>query len=68
MFLRWRTPTCACGCLRPAREIAGYSTACWNALGETARVHLTWVRDCTEPIDSLEQAWALPARAPREAA
>ncbi len=25
-------PMCVCGCHRPARELGGYSTACWMGL------------------------------------
>lgn len=47
-------------CMRPAREYGGYCTRCWMSLSATER---NSIRD-TEPIDTLELWFQLPARNP----
>lgn len=53
-------PTCICGCGRPAREIGGYSTACWMHLTAGERAFHKWsAEQATEEIDNLEVWWLL---------
>jgi hypothetical protein len=74
--LRWGQCCVTEGCLRPARELGGHCTRCWQGLAPFERALLQWEAspaEDTEPIDSqaialcveLEAILDLPAIEPK---